>query len=245
MCKSEMTTAWPIQLVARFCSWNFQFQIVACCSIGGAGWKPCNRHYGSHCMRVSSFTSWRTSEDPSSFPTFRRWSDLCVRRVYLHMAISSHDSTLYFAARKQLFLSAVSADIGVRCSECSPRPPARLPAASRQLSVPSPSSSPISAATFALRPSPLFCPSKRFNSDQKSVRWFLGLLLLRRFMANIRFAFEAAAAAAAAAASAAGQPSALLARNARTHAHGDLAINFPAAMTMPDPAPSIYDVRKF
>ena len=108
------------------------------------------------------------------------------------------------------FLSAVSADIGVRCSECSPRPPARLPAASRQLSVPSPSSSPISAAAFALRPSPLFCPSKRFNSDQKSVRWFLGLLLLRRFMANIRFAFEAAADAAA------GQPSALLARNART-----------------------------
>ena len=35
-----------------------------------------------------------------------------MRRVYLHMAISSHDSTLYFEARKQLFLSAVSADIG-------------------------------------------------------------------------------------------------------------------------------------
>ena len=93
-----------------------------------------------------------------------------------------------------------------------------------------------------LRPSPLapLLSLKKIQFRPKNVRWFLGLLLLRRFMANIRFAFEAEAAAAAA-----GQPSALLARNARTHAHGDLAINFPAAMTMPDPAPSIYDVRKF
>ena len=70
------------------------------------------------------------------------------------------------------FLSAVSADIGVRCSECSPRPPARLLAASRQLSVPSPSSSPISAAPFALRPS--FVPQKDSIPTKKASVGFWG-----------------------------------------------------------------------
>ena len=149
--------------------------------------------------------------------------DLCVRCAYLHTAISSHPIPPFTLRHAAFFIRGLT-DIGVRCSPRS-LSPVRPPlgggwrACRRRLPFLPPSH-------FA---APLFCPSKRFNSDQKSVcpsvrpsvRWFLGLLLLHG-----KYPLEAAEAAA-------GQPPTRLARTQRTtHAHarlasGDLVINFP------------------
>ena len=92
--------------------------------------------------------------------------DLCVRCAYLHTAISSHPIPPFTLRHAAFFIRGLT-DIGVRCSPRS-LSPVRPPLGGgwqscrrRRRRLPF-----LAPSHFA---APLFCPSKRFNSDQKSV----------------------------------------------------------------------------